>query len=99
MLLPYIDSINGYIDPELTRVKYSDFNNAVSMVRRSGQGSWMGKMDLKSAFRLLPCYPGNVDMLGIKLDDQYIINKCMPKGCSISCSTFDKFSSFIDGRC
>jgi len=48
----------------------------------------MGKMEFKNPFRLLPCYPGHFDMLGIKLDDQYFINKCMPMGCSISCSTF-----------
>jgi len=96
MSFPYLDSVNDYIDPELTRVKYSDFDNAVSMVRRLGQGTWMGKMDLKNAFRLLPCYPGDFDLLGIKLNDQYFIDKCMPMGCSISCSTFEKFSLFIE---
>jgi len=98
MSFPYLDSVNDYIDPELTRVKYSDFDNAVSMVRRLGQGTWMGKMDLKNAFRLVPCYPRDFDLLGIKLDDQYIINKCMPIGCLISCSYFENFASFVDSR-
>jgi len=49
-----------------------------------------GKMDLKKAFRPLPCYPGFFYLLGIKLEDQYFINKCMPMGCSRSCSTFEK---------
>jgi len=55
-------------------------------------------MDGGNAFRLLPCEPGDFERLGIKLDDQYFINKCMPISCSISCSTFEFVSSFIDGR-
>jgi hypothetical protein len=93
---PASDSVNDYIDPMLTSVKYSDFDNAVKMIKRLGKGTLMGKMDLKNAFRILPCYPGDFDLLGIMLDGQYYIDKCMPMGCSISCSTFEKFSSFLN---
>lgn len=96
MSYPRCESVNDFIDPELTKVKYSDFDNAVCMVRRLGKGAWMGKMDLKNAFRLLPCYPGDFDLLGIKLGDMYFIDKCMPMGCSISCATFETFSTFIE---
>jgi hypothetical protein len=60
----------------------SDFDNAVKMIKRLGKGILMGKMDLKNAFRILPCYPGHFDLLGIMLDGQYYIDKCMPMGCS-----------------
>ncbi|XP_060562301.1 uncharacterized protein LOC132721934 [Ruditapes philippinarum] len=66
---PASDSVNDYIDPMLTSVKYSDFDNAVKMIKRLGKGTLMEKMDLKSAFRILPCYPGDFDLLGIMLDD------------------------------
>ena len=96
MSYPYLESVNDFIDPELSKVQYSDFDNAVKMVRRLGKGTWMGKMDLKNAFRVLPCFPGDFDLLGIKLGELYFIDKCMPMGCSISCSTFETFSTFLE---
>ena len=55
----------------------------------------IAKMDIKAAFRLLPVYPGDFNLLGFKIDSVYFIDKCMPMGCSISCSTFEKFSTFL----
>ena len=52
-------------------------------------------MDIKSAIRLLPVYPGDFNLLGFKIDSDYFIDKCMPMGCSISCSTFQKCSAFL----
>ena len=56
----------------------------------------IGKTDLKSAFRLLPVYPGCFDLLGFKYNDYYFIDKMMPMGCSESCAYFEKFSTFIE---
>ena len=53
------------------------------------------KLIIKSAFRLLPCYPGDFDFLGFKIGGMYYIDKCMPMGCSISCSTFEHFSTLL----
>ena len=55
----------------------------------------MGKMDIKSAFRLIPVSPSDFDLLGIQFNDQYFIDKCLPFGCFISCSVFEKFSTFL----
>jgi hypothetical protein len=55
----------------------------------------IGKKDIKSAFRLLPIYPGDFDLLGFKIGSNYYIDKCLPMGCSILCSTFEHFSTFI----
>jgi hypothetical protein len=53
------------------------------------------KTNIKSAFRLLKIYPGDFNLLGIMFLDQYYIDKCMPMGCSISCSTVEIFSTFL----
>jgi hypothetical protein len=44
---------------------------------------------------LLAEYPGDFDLLGFKIGDMYYIEKCMPMGCSISCSTIEHFSTFL----
>lgn len=52
-------------------------------------------MDISQAFRLLVVHPGEFDILGIYFDDSYCIDKCMPMGCSLSCSVFEKFATFL----
>ena len=52
-------------------------------------------MDLKSAFRLLPVYPGDSDLLGYKIEEQFYIDKCIPMECSVSYATFERFSTFL----
>jgi hypothetical protein len=56
---PPANSVNDFIDEHSTSVKYSSFDNAISMVQRLGKNAELGKKDLKSAFRLLPVYPGD----------------------------------------
>lgn len=52
-------------------------------------------MDLSSAFSLLPIHPSDFCLLNMCIQGIVYIDKCMPFGCSIACSTFEKFSSFL----
>lgn len=87
--------INSFIDPELCTVRYTAFDTVVDMITRIGPGAELGKVDIKSAFRLLPVYPGDFELLGFRFRDHYYIDKCLPMGCSISCAIFEKFSTFL----
>jgi hypothetical protein len=40
-------------------------------------------------------YQGEFDLLGFKIANWYFIDKCLPMGCSVSCSHFERFSSFL----
>ncbi|XP_053372810.1 uncharacterized protein LOC128546374 [Mercenaria mercenaria] len=66
------------------------------MVQELGPGALLFKMDIKNAFRLLPIHPKDFDLLGFKFENNYYFDKCLPFGCSISCSTFEKFSTFLE---
>jgi hypothetical protein len=92
---PPSNSVNDFIDNKFSTVQYSSFDKAISIVKKLDKNVLIAKMDIKSAFRLLPVYPGDFNLLGFKIDSDYFINKCMPMGCSISCSTFEKFSTFL----
>ncbi|XP_062575105.1 uncharacterized protein LOC134237037 [Saccostrea cucullata] len=93
---PTNNSVNDFIDEELCSVNYTKFDEAISMVQRLGRGSYLAKSDIKSAFRLMPIWPGNFELLGFKFDGCYYFDKCLPFGCSISCATFEKFSSLLE---
>lgn len=57
---PDFNSVNYFIDQYICRVQYSNIHvdETVLMIQLLGQGALLAKPDLKSAFRLLPIYPG-----------------------------------------
>lgn len=93
---PKGSSINDGIPDDMCSVKYLSFDRAVEIVQQEGRGAFLAKCDLKSAFRLLPIYPGDFDLLGFKFQGKYFIDKCLPMGASISCSLFESFATFLE---
>ena len=88
-------SINDFIDPSNSTVSYSSFDNTLKLINNVGPGALLGKMDVKSAFRLLPIHPADFCLLGFSHTNKFYIDKCLPMGCSISCNLFEKLSTFI----
>ena len=93
---PIGTSVNDYIDPSITAVSYTSFDDAVTLVSGLGPGALMAKSDIKSAFRLLPVHPDDFNLLGFCVNGSFYYDKCMPMGCSISCVTFERFSTFLE---
>lgn len=93
---PAGESINDYLDPEVCAVKYASFDSAVRLVVSVGKGALMAKADIESAFRLLPVHPDDFQLLGIKVRDQYFVDKALPMGASCSPALFEKFSTFLE---
>ena len=89
-------SVNDFIDPEICSEQYTSFDTAIEMIRTLGTGVLCSKMDVKSAFRLLPINPSDFHLLGFQFDGKFYLDKCLPMGCSVSCATFEKFSTFLD---
>ena len=96
---PINNSVNSQIDPNDCSVVYTTFDDAIALVQGVGIGACMGKADVKSAFRLLPVHPEDFDLLGMCIDGKFYYDRCMPMGCSIACSTFEKFSVFLEYCC
>lgn len=93
--VPIGNSVNDFIDPALCSVSYASFDDAITMISSLGKATLLCKMDLSSAFRLLPIHPSDFCLLGMCIQGKFYIDKCIPFGCSIACSTFEKFSSFL----
>ena len=66
------------------------------MISQLGQAAWLGKMDVKSAFRLLKISPNDFQLLGFRLLDKFYVVKVLSLGSSISCSLFEIFSTFLE---
>ncbi|KAM4675807.1 LOW QUALITY PROTEIN: uncharacterized protein O3C94_008412 [Discoglossus pictus] len=92
---PKGNSVNDGIEKELASVSYASVKQAVRLVRKAGRGALLAKVDIKSAFRLLPVHPVSQQLLGCSILGKFFVDLCLPMGCSISCSFFEKFSSFL----
>ena len=97
-------SVNENTPPEMTKVKYKDFDNAIRICLQEGSEEhviYLAKSDLSNAFRNLPinknywCY---LIMKAENPDDQktyFFVDKCLPFGASISCAVFQAFSDAL----
>jgi len=65
------------------------------MIASQGKAAKIAKLDISQAFRLLIVNPADFDLLGIKFEGKFYIDKCLPMGCAIACSLFEKCSSFL----
>lgn len=93
---PSGSSVNDGIDPARCKVVYTSFDAALHWVRRCGRGALLAKTDIEAAFRLLPVHPESFRWLGCFWEGQFFVDLCLPIGCSISCSYFETFSTFLE---
>ena len=93
---PTGSSINDGIPREFCTVEYASFDRAVHLAASNGKGALLAKCDIKSAFRLLPVHPDDFELLGFQFDGKFFFDKALPMGASVSCSLFEKFSSFLE---
>lgn len=83
--LPKGQSINDLIPNSLT---YEDFDHVSSLIMAAGASALVAKVDIQSAFWILPIHPSSIHLFGFFFDGFYYINKCLPMGCSFSCALF-----------
>jgi len=88
-------SINDHINFKFGSVQYASFDSIVDMIYTIGQSALIAKRDLKSAYRSLPIRTEDFQLLGIKVDESYYIDKSLPMGLSQSANLFEKFSTFL----
>ncbi len=93
---PSGESVNDYIDPQICSVRYTSFDEAVFLIQDLGPNCKLFKMDLKNAFRILPVHPHDYELLGFSFMEKFFVDKALPFGCSISCSSFEKFATFLE---
>lgn len=89
-------SVNDFIPSEFSSVSYATINDAISALKRTGKGCFMAKTDIKSAFRIIPVHPDDHPLLGMKWENLYYYDRCLPMGCSSSCAIFEAFSTALE---
>ena len=92
---PYGSPINDFIDQDKASTQYRQFDDAVRLVGRQGQGCYMAKGDVKLAFKLAPMRYKDLECLEIFFKGEFYVDLTLPFGISISCAIFEDISILI----
>ena len=62
---PVGHNVNDGINKEEFTVTYSRVSDAIALIIKVGRGALMGKVDIKSAYRIIPVHPSDRHLLGM----------------------------------
>eukprot|EP00731_Ephydatia_muelleri_P013543 Em0007g853a len=85
-------SVNDGISREEFSFHYATVDDAVRLLLRHGIGALMAKVDLKSAFRMVPVRVEDWDLLGMYWQGNYYVDTCLPFGLQSAPYLFDQFA-------
>ena len=77
---PRGSSVNDGIDPALTSLTYITVDSVMQVVRQLGKGSLLAKMDIESAYRLVPVHPQDRILQAVEWDGQIYVDPMLPFG-------------------
>ena len=89
-------SINDGADPALCSLTYTSVDWAVRMVLNTGRGALLAKLDLESAYRMIPVHPDDHPLLGMKWREQYMVNAALPFGLRSAPKNFNVLADCIN---
>ena len=73
-------SINNGVDPILYSLSYKIVDDAVRVILHKGRGTLLAKLDLESAYRILPVHLDDRSLLGMEWKDQIYVDVALPFG-------------------
>ena len=88
-------SVNDGILREDFSPKYDTVDMAISAIMAQRPGSFLTKVDVRSAFRLCPVRPADWHLLGIYWDSQYYYDRVLPFGLHSAPVIFNKFADSL----
>ena len=90
--LPIGTSVNSFIHPADATTVYQPFDHAVRLVLDQGQGAWMSRCDLKSAFRQVPLRVQDFALFGVAFQRKFYVDRNMCFGLRTSCRIFEEIA-------
>ena len=92
---PRGDSVNDGISQEEFACTYSKFDEAVRIIQHLGRGSYMGKIDIKHAFRVCPVRPCQWPLLCFQWKGSFYTDTRLPFGSRSSPFIFNTFAHAV----
>ena len=93
---PVGKSINDFISRDDFSLHYTSTDDAVKLLLSLGKGARMAKVDLKSAFRMVPVRKQDWQYLGIKWRDKFYVDTCLSFGLRSAPYLFNQFADALE---
>ena len=77
---PEGESVNDGIDSELCSLSYASVDSAAQRIIGWGRGTVLAKVDLESAYRMVPVHPDDRHLLGMEWDGSVYVDTALPFG-------------------
>ena len=94
---PTLHSVNNGIPSSLCSIRYITIDDAVQKIIELGPGTMMAKIDIRSAFRLIPVHPADRHLLGMKWGKYTFIDTCLPFGLRSAPKLFNIMADLLTG--
>ena len=75
---PHNFSVNDGIDPSLCSLTYTTVDDIAETAAHLGPGSLLAKVDIESAYRLIPVHPDDRLLQAVQLDNQIFVDPMLP---------------------
>ena len=92
---PFKNSVNSKIPDEHVTVSYCGITDAIPKILELGRGTFMGKFDIKRAYRLLPVNSNDRKFLGMQWREKFYVDLALPFGLRSAPKIFSQFADIL----
>ncbi len=90
-----VPSINSLIPLDEFSLRYHDIEQAVELIKIAGHGAWLAKIDITSAFKVMPIHPDAWHLFGVQWAGKFYFAVRLTFGFKSSPKIFDMLSEAI----
>ena len=94
---PFDHSVNDGIDKDEFSLQYCSVKHAINLIVKTGKGALMGKVDIKSTYRIIPVHPSDRYLLGMRWRDKFYVDLALPFGLRSAPSIFNTVADSLNG--
>ena len=95
---PRSHSINDGIDPALSSLSYILVDDIATAAVQLGPGALLAKVDIESAYRLIPVHPQDRPLLAVRWNGKIFINLMLPFGLQSAAKIFNAVADALNWR-
>ncbi|XDV33697.1 hypothetical protein PO909_004007, partial [Leuciscus waleckii] len=88
-------SINSLIPLDEFSLHYHDIDQAITLIKNASFRAWLAKVDITSAFKVMPIHPDFWHLFGIRWNEKYYFAVRLTFGCKSSPKIFDMLSEAL----
>ena len=90
------NSANDSIDPKLRSLKYTSVDDVADIATKLGQGALMAKVNIETAYRLIPVHPHDRPLLSMEWGGDAFVGPMLPLGLRSALKIFNTIADAFE---